>query len=74
MWPVARRSKVGRIVPSPIFLMIGNRGTVRRWDAGTYTEEAEAQCWRLEGTRIRGCARLERHDESRWVFVLSTEY
>ncbi len=41
----------------------GNRGTVRRWDAGTYRVEeemAERLCLWFEGQRLRGRAILER--------------
>ena len=50
----------------------GNRGSVRRWDVGTYTEEADsrpdARCCLLLGTRVRGRIRLERTHGSAWLF------
>jgi hypothetical protein len=39
----------------------GGRGTVSRWDAGTYTVVGEGDGWlsvNLEGARVRGPARL----------------
>ncbi len=48
----------------------GDRGTVRRWDAGLFDEETgstpEARLLRLHGTCIQGCWRLEHVDGSLW--------
>jgi hypothetical protein len=53
----------------------GNRGNVRRWDAGLFDEEAgstpEARLLRFHGARIQGCWRLERTDGVRWRFTLT---
>lgn len=45
----------------------GNRGTVRRWDAGTYHWD-ETGILSLKGTRVRGRARLQPIDGTRWRF------
>lgn len=47
----------------------GNRGSVRRWDAGCYELVTESEnVWRvrLAGSRLAGEARLERIDDQRW--------
>jgi hypothetical protein len=49
----------------------GNRGTVQRWDAGSYDEEAASPAMialRLSGVRVRGAARLVHVAEGRWRF------
>jgi|ERR1043165_1934250 hypothetical protein len=50
----------------------GNRGTVRRWDVGSYTIEpdssADVRNLSFEGTRLRGRVFLERLDANRWRF------
>jgi hypothetical protein len=53
----------------------GGRGTVRRWDAGTFTwEEApEGVAVRLEGARLRGRARLEPDGAGGWRLALDGE-
>jgi len=52
----------------------GNRGTVQRWDAGTYTSLAEDAGQRLvvalRGGRLRGWAVLHA-DAAGWSFLLS---
>ncbi|HET6574830.1 MAG TPA: DNA polymerase ligase N-terminal domain-containing protein, partial [Fimbriiglobus sp.] len=49
--------------------LLGDRGRVRRWDAGTYEGEL-ADGWevRLTGTRLNGPARMTR-TASGWEFV-----
>ena len=50
----------------------GNRGSVRRWDAGTFTWEADSKpdvrLLRLNGTRIAGHVRLVRVAGTEWRF------
>ena len=50
----------------------GNRGTVKRWDAGTFTETpdstSEARVLDFEGTRVRGRFRLWRFGQADWRF------
>lgn len=50
----------------------GNRGTVTRWDAGTFSREGaeEGIAVRLEGVRLRGRARVERDGAGGWRLVL----
>ena len=50
----------------------GDRGTVKRWDAGEYeADEDDMASLRLDfrGRRLTGAARLEQRDGERWVFV-----
>ncbi len=55
----------------------GNRGTVVRWDRGTYElleEQSHRLAIRLEGARIRGMAEWRWHgDEGRWLFTHRSE-
>jgi hypothetical protein len=47
----------------------GGRGTVQRWDAGTFTGEVDAPdalTVRLEGQRLRGRLTLGRADSGEW--------
>ena len=49
----------------------GGRGSVTRWDAGTYeaAEEAEDRIvMRLESSRITGTATLQRSNDDAWSF------
>ncbi|MBM3995075.1 MAG: hypothetical protein FJ303_13115 [Planctomycetes bacterium] len=50
----------------------GNRGIVRRWDAGTFAEcdDSSATCRRLvlTGLRVKGTVELLRVDGGRWTF------
>jgi hypothetical protein len=49
----------------------GGRGTVRRWEAGTYCVEEEAEdaiTLLMEGSRKRGKAVLRRLGGDRWQF------
>ncbi len=50
-----------------------NRGNVRRWDAGTFTDEPDSSpaVRRLvvAGARLRGRVRLEKVDLDTWFFV-----
>jgi hypothetical protein len=51
----------------------GNRGTVRRWDAGTFeweTETPERAEFRLDGSRVAGPAILQRHGSTWSLTVL----
>jgi hypothetical protein len=52
----------------------GGRGTVARWDAGTYSaeEDGAALVLRLDGGRLRGSARLEPAGGA-WTFRLEGE-
>jgi hypothetical protein len=50
----------------------GNRGNVRRWDAGAFTWELdmpERAIVRLAGNRCRGQAILERTPDGKWTFA-----
>lgn len=52
----------------------GNRGTVRRWDAGTYsglTQQAEVTEFELVGGIVLGHCEISRHDGGRWQCVLA---
>jgi DNA ligase D-like protein (predicted 3'-phosphoesterase) len=54
----------------------GNRGSVRRWDAGSYQTEgatAERIEVRLAGERLRGRVTLTRQspDDQRWEFLFA---
>jgi hypothetical protein len=54
----------------------GGRGTVQRWDAGTFTGEVQDSdriTVRLEGQRCRGLAVLQRDAAGRWSFTLSLD-
>jgi hypothetical protein len=51
----------------------GNRGTVKRWDSGTYdllSDDADRLCFRLCGQSIRGEACLRRNSDACWEFVV----
>ena len=51
----------------------GGRGSVVRWDAGTFTADEETEgrlVLRLEGQKLRGAAVLERVAADGWVFTL----
>ena len=52
----------------------GNRGNVKRWDAGTFDEAADSAPTRrlleLHGSRIHGHIRLESIDTTYWRLVL----
>src|SRR6516164_6268112 len=61
----------------PIYLdyegpVSGGRGTVVRWDAGTFTceEEGESLLLRLEGGRLRGRAVLARTASGGWQLTV----
>ena len=52
----------------------GGRGTVARWDQGTYELLAESESElqvRLSGQRLEGVATLRRCAAERWEFVLA---
>lgn len=83
-WRLLAEPGVGRTVPAEanfdhrLFYLeyegplSGSRGTVRRWDAGTYEGEANAAGeWaiRLVGGRLGGAAQLSRIG-GRWTFTL----
>lgn len=55
----------------------GNRGKVRRWDAGLFDEEAgstpEVRILRFHGARMQGCWRLEHVDGECWRLMELTE-
>jgi hypothetical protein len=46
----------------------GDRGSVKRWDGGTYAEE-EAGVLLLQGAKVRGRARLRQVQGTTWRFV-----
>ena len=51
----------------------GGRGSVTRWDGGTFTageETAKRLVLRLEGERLRGTAVLVRAGAGRWTFTV----
>jgi hypothetical protein len=50
----------------------GGRGTVTRWDAGTFSweEAAEGVAVRLAGARLRGRARVEADGAGGWRLVV----
>lgn len=62
----------------PIYLdyegpVTGGRGTVRRWDAGSFewlTDGDREKSVRLAGGRLRGAARWWRGDNDCWVWML----
>lgn len=50
----------------------GGRGTVRRWERGTYEwleDGPDRVAVRLEGERLRGVARLERRSGDDWAWA-----
>jgi hypothetical protein len=51
----------------------GDRGTVTRWDAGTFCweEVAEGVAVRLDGQRLRGPARVEPDGAGGWRLVMA---
>ena len=49
----------------------GNRGTVRRWDHGSYEATSTPGEFILHGTRVQGRARLRQVHGEEWVFTLS---
>jgi hypothetical protein len=54
----------------------GNRGHVKRWDAGTFaweTDTADRVVVRLQGQRCAGTAILERNPAGEWQFLLRGE-
>jgi hypothetical protein len=61
----------------PIYLdyegpISGNRGSVMRWDAGTFTwieDTAEGVTVALSGCRLHGMVRLRRHEAGEWGFT-----
>jgi hypothetical protein len=83
-WQLAEAPQAGRgvkAVPSFDHRLIyleydgpisGNRGTVRRWDAGTCTWEdcAGSLVFHLAGQHLQGIARLARGAGEEWIFVL----
>jgi hypothetical protein len=54
----------------------GNRGNVKRWDAGTFEEEIDstptARILKMNGTRLRSLVRLELMDPTTWHLVFLT--
>jgi hypothetical protein len=85
-WRLARPPRQGETVAAeaafdhrPFYLdyegpVSGNRGTVVRWDAGTFTwlEEGEDRvAVRLHGQRLRGEAMLRRGSAGAWTFRLA---
>jgi hypothetical protein len=85
-WRLTRAPQYGEPVPAepsfdhrPVYLdyegpVSGNRGTVVRWDAGTFTwlEEAEDRVvLRLQGQRLLGEAVLRRSAAGDWEFSIA---
>ena len=85
-WRLAMPPSVGASVPAEasgdhrlLYLdyqgpVSGGRGSVSRWDAGTYEglSESEGEIeFRLEGRRIGGKCRLVQDEEGRWRFSLT---
>jgi hypothetical protein len=83
-WRLAAPPRPGAAVPAePIFdhrrvyldyegPVSGNRGTVTRWDAGTFSweEAGEGVAVRLEGARLRGRASVGPDGAGGWRLVL----
>ncbi len=84
-WRLASPPAVGHTVPAePIFdhrrvyldyegPVRGDRGTVTRWDAGTYEWRGEGEgsvTVRLDGGRLRGLAVLARGPSGAWSLAL----
>ena len=82
-WRLARPPEGGLVVPALAISdhrrtyldyegpVSGDRGTVRRWESGSYQieEETTAQILlRLEGSRRQGNATLRRMEGECWVF------
>ena len=80
-WRLAAPPAPGQVVAAaasfdhrPLYLdyegpISGGRGSVRRWDAGTFTWEADSPervAVRLEGRRLAGVAVLRRVGEGNW--------
>jgi hypothetical protein len=85
-WRLARAPQYGETVPAepsfdhrPFYLdyegpVRGDRGTVVRWDAGTFTwlEEAEDRVVvRLQGQRLHGETVLRRSAAGDWEFLIA---
>jgi hypothetical protein len=53
----------------------GGRGTVTRWDAGTFCwdEAAQGVAVRLEGTRLRGLAQIEPDGTGGWRLLMGAK-
>jgi hypothetical protein len=55
----------------------GNRGTVKRWDAGDFADQADSlprlRVLVLHGARVQGRVRLEQVDDEQWRFVWSLQ-
>src|SRR5262245_50341727 len=54
----------------------GNRGLVKRWDAGTFSwleQEAERIVVRLTGQKLAGTACLQQQGEEKWSLSFTTE-
>lgn len=49
----------------------GNRGCVRRWDAGTFEWVEDSTALRLAGGRCRGEAVLEQTAGGKWTFAIT---
>ncbi|MSQ97447.1 MAG: hypothetical protein EXR98_23235 [Gemmataceae bacterium] len=87
-WRLAQPPEVQRIIESTalddhrvMYLdyegpVSGNRGSVKRWDVGDFTEEQEstptARLLSMQGARIHGHVRLEQIDGKNWRFVWLT--
>jgi hypothetical protein len=55
----------------------GGRGTVKRWDRGTFScqvEEADRMVLQLEGTRLRGRVVLARNENGTWSLTVEAEH
>lgn len=54
----------------------GSRGTVARWDSGTYETLAEADedlSIRIRGNKLRGCCRIGRGASAEWQLWFAPE-
>lgn len=84
-WRLAAPPAVGPVIPATalgdhrlLYLdyegpVSGNRGCVKRWDAGLFQWQEEGPnrlVVRLEGQRVRGSAVLERTAAGEWWFLL----
>lgn len=84
-WRLAERPELGRTVRAEALIdhrriyleyegtLSGNRGQVKRWDAGSFTwivNEAERVAVHLQGGRFQTSAVLERSAEGSWQMTM----
>jgi hypothetical protein len=85
-WRLLARPEAGKTIPAEALgehrkayldyegPLSGNRGAVKRWDAGTFewqTQAAELVAVHLTGQALRGRAALQRTAAGEWSFVLT---